>query len=186
MYRNIHLFCRLTTLTTKVFPVGEDEAGRQDYAAPVLPMVDAGITVRETNRHLILEGATFRYVYNKATAAFDEMVNGHRALLTQPMHWNIWRAPTDNDRNIARDWYRKHYHDLSARGYTTSLTQTAEGWTIETDFSLCTAPVPPAVRGKAQWLIKANGEISLQVDAVRREQDPPLPRFGLRLSCPRP
>ena len=166
-------------------PVGEDEAGRQNYAAPVMPFNDASITVRETSRHIILESTAFRYVYNKHSAAFDEMVHNGRALLTQPMHWNIWRAPTDNDRNIARDWYRKQYHDAIARGYVTTLTQTEEGWNIETDFSLCSAPMPPAVRGKARWLIKANGEIHLKVDAARREQDAILPRFGLRLFLPK-
>ena len=166
-------------------PVGEDEAGYQEYAAPALPEYDASVTIRETRRHIILEGAAFRYVYNKTTAAFDELVNGNRTLLTQPMSWNIWRAPTDNDRNIARDWYGRHYHYLAARGYTTTLTQQDGGWLIETNFAMATAFLPPAVRGKVQWLVKVNGEITLACDAERRQQDPFLPRFGLRLFLPK-
>ena len=166
-------------------PVGEDEAGRQDYSAPVMADSDAPIVVKETARQLILAGEGFRYVYNKATAAFDELVHGSRTLLTQPMHWNIWRAPTDNDRNIAGKWYRNHYHYVATRGYTTTLTQTENGWLIETDFSLAAPHLPPVVRGKAQWLVKANGEITLTADAVRREQDPFLPRFGLRMFLPK-
>ena len=164
--------------------VGEDEAGRQEYTAPAMAESAAHVTVKETPRCLILTGENFRYVYNKTTAAFDEMVYAGRMLLTHPMGWNIWRAPTDNDRNIARDWYRKHYHYVAARGYTTALAALDGGWLIGTDFSMAAPHLPPVVRGRVQWLVKPNGEIALTCDAERREQDPFLPRFGLRFFLP--
>ncbi len=166
-------------------PVGEDEVGRQSIAAPAMPECSAPITLRETARHIILEGASFRYVYNKTTAAFDELVHGGRTLLTQPMHWNIWRAPTDNDRRIARDWYQKHYHYVAARGYDTAISHEDGSIRLSTGFSMGTAYLPPVVRGKAEWLVRPNGEIALVCDAARRSQDPFLPRFGLRLFLPK-
>ena len=178
-------YLRMTdALLSAGHPVGEDEAGRQEYEVPAAPECGAAVTVRETARHIILTGSDFRYVYNKTTAAFDELVHGQCTLLTQPMHWNIWRAPTDNDRNIARSWRDKHYHFVAARGYTTTLTQQGCDWLLETTFSMATPHLPPVVRGKACWRIKTNGEISLTCDAARREQDPFLPRFGLRLFLP--
>ncbi|MBO5220036.1 MAG: beta-galactosidase, partial [Clostridia bacterium] len=165
--------------------VGEDEAGRQEYAAPEMAESTAPVTVKETPRHLILTGEGFRYVYNKTTATFDEMVYGGRALLTHPMGWNIWRAPTDNDRNIANKWRDEHYHFRYGRGYAPTLTQQDGGWLIEADLAIVTAYLPAVVRGKVQWLVKPNGEIALACDAERREQDPFLPRFGLRLFLPK-
>ena len=165
--------------------VGEDEAGRQEYAAPAMAESTASVTVKETPRCLILTGENFRYVYNKTTAAFDEMVYGGRALLTHPMGWNIWRAPTDNDRNIANKWRDEHYHFRYGRGYAPTLTQQDGGWLIEADLAIVTAYLPAVVRGKLQWLVKPNGEIALACDAERREQDPFLPRFGLRLFLPK-
>ena len=165
--------------------VGEDEVGRQEYAAPAMAESTAPVAVKETPRHLILTGEGFRYVYNKTTAAFDEMVYGGRALLTHPMGWNIWRAPTDNDRNIANKWRDEHYHFRYGRGYAPTLTQQDGGWLIEADLAIVTAYLPAVVRGKLQWLVKPNGEIALACDAERREQDPFLPRFGLRLFLPK-
>ncbi len=165
--------------------VGEDEAGRQEYAAPAMAESTAPVAVKETPRHLILTGEGFRYVYNKTTAAFDEMVYGGRALLTHPMGWNIWRAPTDNDRNIANKWRDEHYHFRYGRGYAPTLTQQDGGWLIEADLAIVTAYLPAVVRGKVQWLVKPNGEIVLTCDAERRENDPFLPRFGLRLFLPK-
>ncbi|MBQ2953542.1 MAG: beta-galactosidase, partial [Clostridia bacterium] len=165
--------------------VGEDEVGRQEYAAPAMAESTAPVAVKETPRHLILTGEGFRYVYNKTTAAFDEMVYGGRALLTHPMGWNIWRAPTDNDRNIANKWRDEHYHFRYGRGYAPTLTQQDGGWLIEADLAIVTAYLPAVVRGKVQWLVKPNGEITLTCDAERRENDPFLPRFGLRLFLPK-
>ncbi|MBQ8200485.1 MAG: beta-galactosidase [Clostridia bacterium] len=164
--------------------VGEDEAGRQSYQAPAMASCCGAVTVKENARCLILTGDSFRYVYNKTTAAFDEMVHGSRTLITRPMAWNIWRAPTDNDRKITRQWYELHYHYVASRGYTTTVTQADNGWLLETDFSLATAYQPPVVRGKVSWLIKASGEVTMTADAKRRPQDPFLPRFGLRLFLP--
>ena len=166
-------------------PVGEDEAGRQEYAAPAAPMYKASITWRETNRQIILEGAAFRYVYNKTAAAFDEMVNGSRTLLQQPMRWNILRAPTDNDRSIAEKWAHCHYQHVTVRGYTTTIADENGCVRLTTEFSMAAPHLPPVVRGKAEWLVKPNGEISLVCDALRRLQDPFLPRFGLRLFLPK-
>jgi beta-galactosidase len=165
--------------------VGEDEAGCQTYAAPAVPKHNASITLRETNRTIILEGASFHYVYNKTSAAFDELVHGNRTLITQPMHWNIWRAPTDNDRRIAPEWLNKRYHDSAARGYATAIVFEGNSIRLSTEFSICTPYLPPHIRGKAVWHIQPNGEIFLTCDAARREQLPFLPRFGLRLFLPR-
>ncbi|MBQ8655014.1 MAG: beta galactosidase jelly roll domain-containing protein [Clostridia bacterium] len=165
--------------------VGEDEAGRQEYKAPAMAPVRAAVTVEETARCLILTGRDFRYVYNKTTAAFDAMVHGNVALIEKPMAWNLWRAPTDNDRKIQREWQEARYDQLSSRGYTTTLTKKPGGWLLETDYSIATPYLPPVVRGKVKWMVKNNGEIEMKTTAVRRPQDPFLPRFGLRLFLPK-
>ena len=165
-------------------PVGEDEAGRQEYSPARMPEGGRPIQVRETPRFIVFDGDVFRYVYNKHTAAFEEMVFGERTLLVQPMRWNIWRAPTDNDRNVTLKWNQAFYRYAEGRGRNTQLTRRPEGWELTADFCVSAVYLPPVVRGKVCWLIRDNGEISLRCDAGRREQDPFLPRFGLRLFLP--
>lgn len=165
--------------------LGEDEAGRQEYDAPTVPSCQSDVSVRETNRQVIFTGKDFRYVYNKTTAAFDEMVHGGCTLLEKPMHWNIWRAPTDNDRNVQRQWMHKRYNFACAHGYDVTLTHTETGWTLTQDYAIMAPSQPAVVRGKVQWQILSNGQITLNTEAHRRPQDPFLPRFGLRLFLPK-
>ena len=172
-------------LTASGHLVGEEEAGQQEYNAPVMAKSGGPLRVRETSRQIILEGASFRYAYNKYTAAFDEMVFCQRTLLKRPMRWNIWRAPTDNDRNVAQKWEEKLYRNAEARGYDTVLIEGTDGWTLETTFSISAPHLPPVVRGKVAWQIGNNGEIRMCCDARRRAEDPFLPRFGLRLFLPK-
>lgn len=101
------------------------------------------------------------------------------------MQWNIWRAPTDNDRNVQRQWMHKRYNFACARGYDVSLTHTETGWTLTQDYAIMAPSQPAVVRGKVQWQILANGQITMDTEAQRRPQDPFLPRFGLRLFLPK-
>lgn len=62
------------------------------------------VTWQEDRRVVIVTGADFRYVWNRRTALFDEMTAGQMTYCKQLQQWNIWRAPTDNDREIAPVW----------------------------------------------------------------------------------
>ena len=58
------------------------------------------ITVQETDRHLTLRGKNFTYNFNKLTGLFAAMQYEDAVLLDKEMEFNIWRAPTDNDRKL--------------------------------------------------------------------------------------
>ena len=173
-------------LTAAGHPVGEDEAGRQEYK-PELELVKAenGICVEETKRQIILAGEHFRYVYNKNTACFDELVYNSCRLLDEPMQYNIWRSPTDNDRNIRIEWENACYDKAASRGYGTQVEKNADGVVLTTSFSVGGVIVAIPVRGTAVWTIANDGAVNVKLDIERREASPVLPRFGLRLFLPR-
>ena len=67
------------------------------------------ITVQETDRHLTLCGKNFTYNFNKLTGLFAAMQYEDAVLLDKEMEFNIWRAPTDNDRKLKLDWLAARY-----------------------------------------------------------------------------
>ena len=164
--------------------LGEDEAGRQVYSVPAEQETGGKISVRETERHLIVQGDRFRYVYSKTRACFDEMVWGGRAFLQTPMSFNIWRAPTDNDRNIARDWREFRYDRASSRGYDTAASLEEGVCVVRSRFTVCMDVRSAAVSGTAVWRIHSNGTVEVSIDGERNAKAPALPRFGLRLMLP--
>ena len=61
----------------------------------------------EDDHYLIISADDFCYTYDKLAGTFAKMVcTNQEPLLGHPMEYNIWRAPTDNDRNIKWEWMK--------------------------------------------------------------------------------
>ncbi len=164
--------------------VGVEQLGEQVYS-PVLPEAKGDeLTVSEDARHIIIQNGLFRYVYNKQHVSFDKMVAGGIALLDKPMAFNIWRAPTDNDRNIRRKWSEFAYDRAIPRGYETTVAMDDDGCTLTTTFGLSAIFIRNLVNGTVRWHITRGGAVTVDVQATVRENMPFLPRFGLRAFLP--
>lgn len=164
--------------------LGEDEAGRQSYAISSECKSDGTIHIGETERHIILTGENFRYVYSKTRACFDEMVCGGRSVLKKPMEYNIWRAPTDNDRNIAVKWREFRYDRAYSKGYDTQAVIENGICIVRSRFTICMPVNSAAVCGNVVWKISPNGMVETSIDGERNPIAPVLPRFGLRMMLP--
>ena len=162
---------------------GTEQIGRQKYFMPEIPEGDRPIEVREDGRVIVLRGDDFRYMFNKQTACFDMINYGDLHIIKKPMHFNIWRAPTDNDMYIAPKWRQYGYDRASTRVYDVRMAQEGDV-TIVADFAIVAPGLPPILRGTAEWLIHMNGRIDAKIDVRRREDGPPLPRFGIRIMMP--
>ena len=191
------------------FPVGVEQLGEQKYAAPVLAREGKGLKITQSARCVEIEGEYFRYVYNKYTASFDQLVFDGVPMLDEPISINIWRAPTDNDRRVVHAWKRYGYDRATPRVYETTLEETEQGMTLTTKFAIGAAFLRNLVNGSVVWQIAPSGEITVTVDAALREtrtisknyiKDKPipvtedimveqklpyLPRFGFKLMLPK-
>lgn len=154
----------------------------RDTAVKCCKMDNGSVEFVEDDRRIVFTGSNFRYVYNKETGIFDEMVFENRTLLQKPMNWNIWRAPTDNDRNIRHEWEAAGYDRTLSRGYCAKAVQ-KDGKVILTDrVSLSAIYLQKVVEIEVTWTICPAG--GLKVDAKGKFGFgglPYLPRFGLRL-----
>ena len=78
---------------------------------------------KEDDHYLTVSTEQFSYTYNKFTGLFEEMCYANQNLLDRPMELNIWRAPTDNDRNIKNTWMRAQYDRTVTRAYETTAKE---------------------------------------------------------------
>ncbi len=69
------------------------------------------ISVKGTE--LIIKGESFIYIYQLAKAAFTSVKINQKELLERPTQFSIWRAPTDNDRNLVNKWKVAGYAEMS-------------------------------------------------------------------------
>ena len=85
--------------------------------------ISESLTVQETENIIIISGEHFTYTFNKLTALFDELSRNGKILSERPMEFNIWRAPTDNDRNVKNDWQHAGYDRTTLRVYEVTCHQ---------------------------------------------------------------
>ena len=141
--------------------------------------------VQEDEHYLTITGDGFSYRYHKWKGVFTELRLHGRELLQKPMEYNLFRAPTDNDRRIKLVWQDAHYPDpIISRSYATDWTEDTEGIRIHSRLSVSAVSVQWIVRVEAEFLIRPSGAIDLKLRGEKNPEFPLLPRFGIRLFLP--
>ncbi len=146
--------------------------------------VHSGIEICEDDRRITLSAEEFCYTYDKLSGVFSEMVHQNQSLLERSMEYNIWRAPTDNDRNIKREWTEAGYNRTVARAYETRVWEDDGRVKIETVLSLSAVYLQRILDIRACWTIWPDGRLDVELHARKNPVFPFLPRFGLRLFLP--
>jgi beta-galactosidase len=161
---------------TGVFLLAERETNVGERACPA---------IREDDRYLFIDGTNFAYTYNKLTGCFEDMVFENKTLLERPMEYNIWRAPTDNDRYIKNKWMAAHYDRSISRAYETSYEEKDGRVEIRTVLSVTAAVIQRILMIETVWTIGKDGILDGKLHVKKDMEFPELPRFGLRLFLPK-
>lgn len=133
------------------------------------------ITVFETEKQLIVEGASFKYIYSKLYGTFDQLTVNGCDFLDKPMELNVWRAPTDNDMYIKVEWLKAMYDRAVSRAYVTNYTLTAEYLEIHSLMSMTAVTVQRMMNIDTVWRIDNAGQVSVKMDVTRNMDFPELP-----------
>ncbi len=142
------------------------------------------LSLIESDRNAVIIGKNFRYTFNKMTGVFDKIVYDNNVILEKPMDYNIWRAPTDNDRNVRHKWEEAGYDRTLSRSYNTHVFKESGNIRIITELSLLAVHIQRILSISTEWNIAENGLISVNIQVERNMEMPFLPRFGLRLFLP--
>ncbi|WP_148409742.1 glycoside hydrolase family 2 TIM barrel-domain containing protein [Murimonas intestini] len=142
------------------------------------------LAVKEDDRYLYVSGEKFNYVYNKLTGVFEKMSFANSSLILRPMEYNIWRAPTDNDRNIKHSWMAARYDRAFSRAYKTECRIEEGAVHISSTAAVTAVVVQRIVNLEANWTIYPGGAVDVRLDVRRDTELPELPRFGLRMFLP--
>ncbi len=174
-----------TPLVSAGYEVGFDQLLiREEAKAPVTHEGGNAVRVSACDCKVTLCGDNFRYQYNKLTGVFDTMVKDQMSMLDEPMQYNIWRAPTDNDRVIRREWEKAGYDRTTIKVYDTKVEEGADCVTITSTLSIGAIYIQRIADVTAVWTVYNNGDVNIHMDVKRNTEMPFLPRFGLRMFLP--
>lgn len=141
--------------------------------------------VTDRGAFIVIENEHFRYVFDRRTGLFDTMTVGNHTLIDQPMTIDVWRAPTDNDQYVKHQWFTARYDHAYTRTYEVSTSADGGVVRIAATMGLVAPVVQRIATMKAIWTIASDGSVDLRMTVNRDARMPFLPRFGLRLMCPK-
>ncbi len=192
--RLIYIQKNATVLIPAGFNLGFDELplenadGRNQKALNIwkakAPTEDS-IKVTEGERYIDLNAASFHYRYDKFTGMFRCLTYQGKELLDKPMDFNIWRAPTDNDRKLKLHWMAAHYDRAITRAYRTHYVAADSEIRIHSDASISAIAIQRFMDIEIDWTVSVSGSITANILVKRNPEFPELPRFGLRLFLPK-
>ena len=139
---------------------------------------------REPHR-FVLTGENFRYVFDAVAGSFESLRLGGTELLARGTRLSIWRAPTDNDRNIQTTWRAAQMDTSFTRVYESAVEPGPAGSAVIT---LACAhggnSEEPVLRAHIRCTVLGSGEIRVETTADVRENLIHLPRFGFEFALP--
>lgn len=142
---------------------------------------NGSIDFTENETSVLINGNGFKYAFSKTAGLFGGMEICGKELLKKPMGYNIWRAPTDNDMYIRKEWSAAGYDRAVAKVYKTHVEKISDNVKIFCDMSLIPVSVQPIMHINAEFLIMPSGNVSFALSAHKDAEMPDLPRFGVRL-----
>ncbi|MBM7568984.1 glycoside hydrolase family 2 TIM barrel-domain containing protein [Paenibacillus sacheonensis] len=169
-------------LGTKPAAAGADAApaGTQAAASGA-----AALMVEEEGSLLKLSGLDFNHVFDLRQGTFAAITKNGVKLISEPLRFQIWRAPTDNDRGIRTAWENEGFQRAEMKVYDSAWERGADGTAvIRVRFSLGGYIRTPILQGEARWTVDPEGVIRLRADMQVKESATHLPRFGLELVMP--
>lgn len=161
-------------------------------AAPAL----YDVTVDECRKYYTVTAGETVYKINKFTGMIDDIVDNGEHMITKPIVPEIWRAPTDNDKNVRWDWMRNGFNNAFIKLYSIELAEAdADKVVIKANIAL-TAPTQRYIlKAVVTYTIKVGMGVNIDWDVAWRERNRQpdehgrrdetfYPRFGVRLTMP--
>ena len=94
--------------------------------------------------------------------------------LKSPVRLTVWKAPTDNERNVKNQWYDENYNKVHTKVYEYKI----EGNKITLKASLAPVSRSPFFRYEASYTFFEDGRVDVEIDGTFDQKRTFLPRLG--------
>jgi len=149
--------------------------------APLYP-----VETREEKNAVVITCGDTVYTIDTVSGLVKSICDNGEELVTSPIEPAIWRAPTDNDRNVKHTWIANGLDRAAVKCYGCKLVSCdGTAAVVEAEFSMGCAPYLPVLRGKVTYTVTEQKGLTISYDAHwQKTLDVSWPRFGVRLTMP--
>lgn len=124
--------------------------------------------------YALITGKNFNYKFNLHYGYIEQL----DSYLSSPMKLGIWKAPTDNDRNVKAQWLDENYNKMHNKVYSTEISENQ----IKVSGSLSSVSRAPFFKYTAVYTFFDNGRIDIALDGDFDQSRTFLPRLGFEFT----
>lgn len=147
---------------------------------------DAKLLVAQDERNLEVFTNETAYLFDKQTGKIEAIIHNGTELISSPVDFNIWRAPTDNDRYVKNNWINGGYDRTVTTLKSFELVEYSEELVqVSADYSLGAKSKAPLMKIKALYTFVSDGSCTVELGVKVNEKAFFLPRFGLTFAMPK-
>lgn len=154
-----------------------------DSEKAVFELAKGYINLTETNNVYLIKGENFEATFSKKEGTMSAYTLNEVPLISKGLELNLFRTPTDNDRQVDEDWQRKGLYDMALE---------TGNWEVRKEDSSIILSVKNNYKGKLgfdyqtemEYTVAADGSVmvnSIIIPAVNGEI---IPRIGYRMEFP--
>ncbi len=154
---------------------------------PVLRLVEIPpLAVAHHPRQWVISGEEFELAFDTERGGLDYWRYHGVDLLTRGPRLNVWRAPTDNDVNIAQAWLAAGLDRLVPSVRRCALVKSEpRAIVLEVETVLGAYSRRPALASTQRYTVYGSGDVLIETRVRPLGPLPVLPRLGLQLRLPR-
>lgn len=155
--------------------------------SPRKPRAGAGSAALSEDRHsFTLKTGALEAVVSKDTGLLTQLVKNGRPLLVGPMSLTVWRAPTDNERNVAPKWGHPNIWEGENLDRMFHSVRSVAAWrdTVTVTGNLAGVGRAPFLRYTMDLTALEGGALHVALHAKVRENCMWLQRLGMELALP--
>ena len=125
-------------------------------------------------------------IFDKNSGKIVRIVHDGKEMIDRPVNFNLWRAPTDNDRPMANGtWLPWGLDHIEQKVYDCGVYKADDDYvTLFADVALSVPAKAPVMKIKQYITVSSDGEISFEFEVEKDGKYDELPRFGLEIVMP--
>ena len=106
-------------------------------------------------------------------------------MLTASITPTIWRAPTDNDRNIKHQWVNQYYNNMRLHCRACAVEENTENViTVATTLVMGAPAREPFILMDVKYIFARGEGVKVDMDVRVTKENAFLPRFGVKFKMP--
>lgn len=154
-----------------------------DSEKPVFVSQEGYINLQETTDTYRVLGEKFQAVFSKKEGTLSAYMLNGKSMLNAGPELNLFRAPTDNDKQVSADWQRKGLYDMKKETGNWSVRKEAGKITLQIKNTYC-GKGGFNYQTEMEYIVNPDGSILVNSAITPTITGEIIPRIGYRMELP--